>query len=167
MEQNGPWDQLVQLENIHLKALHNEVKVELTEGLNITPILVPHRDEYSETVGYNISGPNKKLLFIPDINKWESWKYNIEEEVLLHDYNLLDATFYNINELPGRNMDEIPHPLVVESLERFKKISFSEKSRVYFIHFNHSNPLLRATMEKKALLIKGYSIAEQKMILKL
>ena len=32
---------------------------------SVTPIQVPHRDEYSETAGYIIKGKNKKALFIP------------------------------------------------------------------------------------------------------
>ena len=68
---NGPWSQLVDLNNIDIKNLQNNTKIQLNNNLSITPFIVPHRDEFSETIGYKISGPNKSLIFIPDIDKWE------------------------------------------------------------------------------------------------
>src|SRR5207253_749477 len=51
LEANGPWDQLVRLHNIELTPLTAGVEVALNERIAITPLVVPHRDEYSETVG--------------------------------------------------------------------------------------------------------------------
>ena len=73
LESNGPWSQLVAYENIKLIALKNRSAVTLGD-LRVTPIEVPHRDEYSETVGFQIDGPNKSAIFIPDINNWDSWE---------------------------------------------------------------------------------------------
>ncbi|MEZ4895052.1 MAG: MBL fold metallo-hydrolase [Saprospiraceae bacterium] len=71
---------------------------------------------FSETVGFQINGPNKKMLFIPDIDKWEKWQHNIVEQVKTADYALLDATFYKDGELQGRAMSEVPHPFVEETM---------------------------------------------------
>ena len=65
----------------------------------MTPFLVPHRDEFSETVGYKIEGTKKTALFIPDIDKWQKWKRNIVEEVKKVDYAFVDATFFDQSEV--------------------------------------------------------------------
>ena len=103
LETNGPWNQLVNLGNISIQEINDNGGVQLNERLSIVPFLVPHRDEYSETVGYKVQGPNKSLIFIPDIDKWDKWESNIKELVEDNDYSLLDGTFYDINELPGRD----------------------------------------------------------------
>ena len=60
-----------------LNGLENGVPRTLDNGVKVEPVLVPHRDEYSETVGYYIKGPNKTALYIPDIDKWTEWEENI------------------------------------------------------------------------------------------
>ena len=111
LRNNGPWSQLVTMNNISLKEIEDQQPVNF-ERFSVTPMLVPHRDEFSETVGYRIQGPLKTALFIPDIDKWEIWNRSITEEISLVDYALLDATFFDGNELPGRDMADIPHPFV-------------------------------------------------------
>lgn len=165
---NGPWDQLVQLENIQLRPLADGVTVELGGGLTVTPILVPHRKEYSETVGYRITGPNKSAIFIPDIDKWEDWSTDIRDVIREVDYALLDASFYADGELPGRDMSVIRHPFVSESMALFEELSDEERSRVIFIHMNHTNPLLidgspaQAEVENR-----GFRVAKEGMRLPL
>jgi len=161
LNNNGPWDQLVSLGNILLKPLHQGSEVKLNDQLTVLPLLVPHRDEYSETVGFIISGPNKKALFVPDIDKWNLWKTDIDQLISQVDYAFLDATFYDENEIKNRDMGEIPHPFVVESMDRFSKLSKQDKAKVYFIHFNHTNPLLdTGSPAYQQVLDEGYRIAE-------
>ena len=168
LKDNGPWSQLVGLKNIALQSLHNNQKQPLSDDLSVTPILVPHRDEYSETVGYKISGPNKTVLFIPDIDKWQKWNLDILEQIKSVDYAILDATFYANGEIPNRDMSEIPHPFVEESMKLFSSLSKANKNKVYFIHFNHSNPLLQAgSQAQKDVKLKDFHIAEEGMILDL
>ncbi len=168
LENNGPWSQLVKLNNIVLHQLQNETSIQLSSQINVKPLLVPHRDEYSETVGYVISGPNKSALFIPDINKWQLWEKDIETEISKVDYALLDATFFANGEIPNRDMSEIPHPFVEESLQLFKDLSVKDKAKVYFIHFNHTNPLLNLTSEAtKQVKSKGFQVAYRGMKLSL
>lgn len=142
LSNNGPWDQLVRLHNIQLMPLANGVPVELNGGLTVTPIQVPHRQEYSETVGFRIDGPNKSAVFIPDIDKWGDWSTDIRDVIREVDYALLDATFFADGELPGRDMSAIKHPFVAESMALFDELSDAERARVIFIHMNHTNPLL-------------------------
>ena len=139
---NGPWNQLVQLQNIELLRLSDGKAVEFGANVTVTPMLVPHRDEYSETVGYRIDGPNKSAVFIPDIDKWEMWSTDIRDVVRSVDYALLDATFFRDGELVGRDMSKIKHPFVSESMDLFDSLNDDEKARVIFIHMNHTNPLL-------------------------
>ena len=125
-------------------------------------MLVPHRDEFSETVGYQIDGPNKTALFIPDIDKWEIWERDILEEIRQVDYAMVDATFFDENELPGRNMSDIPHPFVVESMELFEGLSETDKNKVIFIHLNHSNPLLDSGSAAYQLIVaRGFKVAKE------
>lgn len=165
---NGPWSQLLQLQNIAIQPLQHRQKVKLSNLITIEPLLVPHRDEFSETVGYLLQGPTKKLLFIPDIDKWEKWATPIDSLIQTVDYALLDATFFDATELPGRNMQEIPHPFVVESMQRFAALPIEEKSKIIFLHFNHTNPLLQpnSTATQKVLQA-GFKIATEGMQLKL
>jgi pyrroloquinoline quinone biosynthesis protein B len=136
--------------------------------LSVTPILVPHRDEYSETVGFKIFGPHKTVLFIPDIDKWQKWNLDILEQIKSVDYALLDATFYANGEIPNRDMSEIPHPFVEESMKIFSNLSKVDKKKIYFIHLNHSNPLLQAGSDaQKNVLKKGFNFAKEGMVLEL
>jgi len=141
LTKNGPWDQLVKLNNISIQTISNKEFVKLSENIFVIPIKVPHRDEYSETVGYKIIGKSKKILFIPDIDKWDEWEKSIIEEVKLVDYAFIDGTFYNGLEL-NRDMREIPHPSIEETLQLFSNQPVAERNKIYFIHINHTNPIL-------------------------
>ncbi len=144
LSENGPWDQLVKNQNIELAAIRPGKEIVLSEHLSVQPLLVPHRDEYSETVGFMIKGPARSALFIPDIDKWSRWEKDITELVKKVDLAFLDATFYDGSELPSRSMDEIPHPFVVESTALFRELETAHRKKIHFIHFNHTNPLLSA-----------------------
>lgn len=160
LEENGPWNQLVTLGNIALHAVEHEEAIHLSEGIRVTPFLVPHRDEYSETVGYLIEGPKKTALFIPDIDKWERWDADIREVLEMVDYAFIDATFYNGAELNTRDISQIPHPFVVETMELMKELSQTAKAKVHFIHFNHTNALLQPESNASKTVIKnGFNIA--------
>ena len=161
IENNGPWSQLVEFQNIRLARLANAESVNF-DGAQVTPFLVPHRDEFSETVGYEIAGPNRKAVFIPDINKWSAWDTGLVELVRSVDYALLDATFYADGELPGRDMSQIPHPFVSETMAALESLSMEEKNRVWFIHFNHTNPLLDSASEESVYVRgQGFNIAAE------
>ena len=161
LENNGPWDQLSRYNNIQLKPLADKHPVSLTQ-VSVTPFTVPHRDEYSETVGYRIQGQHKTAIFIPDINKWQSWKTNIADLVKTVDYAFLDAAFYADGELPGRDMSKIPHPFVSESMQIFDALPIQQRNKIWFIHMNHTNPLLnKNSPEAKLVQSKGYHIAQE------
>jgi pyrroloquinoline quinone biosynthesis protein B len=144
LETNGPWSQLVSLKNIALQPLQNEQSIKLSERISVTPFQVPHRDEFSETVGFKIKGPRKTVVFLPDIDKWNKWDQKIENVIQECDIAYLDGTFFQNGEIPGRDMAMIPHPFVTESIKRFSSLEKEERNKIRFIHFNHTNPVLQS-----------------------
>ena len=165
---NGPWDQLVRLQNIDLRRINHAEPLRLDGNITVTPLLVPHRDEYSETVGFRIEGTDKSAVFIPDIDKWALWEVDVRDVVRSVDYALVDATFFRDGELGGRDMSKIRHPFVFESMNLFDSLGAEEKGRVIFIHMNHTNPLLQEGSEAQAEVIRrGYRYAHEGMRLEL
>ena len=164
LTKNGPWSQLVREQNILLKSLVNEDYISLSEKIRVMPIQVPHRDEYSETAGFLIEGPSKKILFIPDIDKWEKWNQPIEDWISRVDIALVDGTFFNSAEIGYRDIASIPHPLIEESMNRFSALPKQERAKIHFIHLNHTNPLLNPlSAEHKKLIDSGFRVAGMRM----
>ena len=164
LETNGPWNQLVSLNNIEIQLMKNDKEIKLADGLFIEPFIVPHRDEYSETVGFKIMGTSQSVLFIPDINKWEKWDQEIFEVIKHIDIALLDGTFYSQGELPNRDMSEIPHPFIVESMETLYHLNTPNRNKVHFIHFNHSNPAIKDGTASNLIRSDRFNVAREGMI---
>ncbi len=160
LKKNGPWNQLVELNNINLVSMKANSKIKISSNITIIPFLIPHRNEYSETCGLKIIGPNKKIIFIPDIDKWSMWEKELISEIKDVDVALLDGTFYDRNELRNRDINKIPHPFVVETIKIFKNESLQERNKINFIHLNHTNPLLNEnSSEYKNLIDQGFKIS--------
>ena len=159
LQNNGPWSQLVDINNIKIKEINFGSSTKELTNIYITPFQVPHRDEYSETAGYIIKGKNKKALFIPDIDKWEKWDRDLSQIVKEFDFLLIDATFYDSKEI-NRDISEIPHPLVTETIDLLSGLSIENRNKVYFIHMNHTNMMLDPDSELSRLVLsKGFNIA--------
>jgi pyrroloquinoline quinone biosynthesis protein B len=139
LDHNGPWSQLTALGNIERRVIEYDRALNLPGGLRVTAFRVPHRDEFSDTVGYRIEGPRRKALFIPDIDRWETWDRNIKELADTVDLAFLDGTFASPSEV-NRNIEEIPHPMMSRTRELLK----GSRARLLFIHINHTNAELEA-----------------------
>tara|TARA_B100001079_G_C16300205_1_gene465074 strand:- start:98 stop:1015 length:918 start_codon:yes stop_codon:yes gene_type:complete len=164
LENNEPWKQLVSLKNIHIIPIEDKKEIILSRHLIIEPFKVPHRDEFSETVGYNIIGPNESLLYIPDIDKWDKWEHDILFWIESTGYALLDGTFYYDGEIPNRNMSEIPHPFIMESMNYFETLLERNQNKIFFIHLNHTNPAIRENSAASRNIIKnGFNVARKGM----
>ena len=162
LTQNGPWSQLVSLQNILLQELVAGTTTPLTDNITVTPFIVPHWDEFTETVGFGIQTGNYKTIFIPDIDKWNKFEMDISTIVNQSDLAFLDGTFYRDEEIPGRAMSEIPHPFIEESVLQFDSLAAVSKKKIRFIHFNHTNPLLNeASDEFRKIVSMGFMIAKQ------
>lgn len=142
---NGPWSELIRLGNIELHDMHDDEQFFLSRQIAITPVAVDHRSEFSNTLALLVSGPGKSLFYCPDIDHWRN--LNLAEYIGKGDYALLDATFFSEHELPGRNMREIPHPLVTQTIEFVKDLPFQS----WMIHLNHSNPLWQRVEQTRLL----------------
>ena len=156
LRRNEPWKQLVTLGQIDLREVSPGHEVTMGH-FRITPISVPHRDELSDTVGFRVRGPSRSLLYIPDIDKWERWDRRIADEVAAVDVALLDGTFQDPGEVPGRSLAETPHPLVGETMALLAAPTL--RGRVHFIHLNHTNALLSDADAAAAVEARGFRVA--------
>jgi len=140
---NGPWDQLVRYDNIDVRPLTADEPVRLADDLTITPIPVPHRQEYSETVAFRIDGPTRSILWLPDIDswrEWDEWGVTLEDVLKTVDVAYVDGTFFADGEIPGRDMSTFPHPFMTTTIERLAPLPRAERAKIRFIHLNHTNP---------------------------
>jgi pyrroloquinoline quinone biosynthesis protein B len=165
LQNNGPWSQLVRFGNIELRQIDASMPVVLNEHLQVRALPVPHRQEYSEVVGYRIDGPQRSVLFVPDIDSWhelDSLGVAIEDWIASVDIAYLDGTFYADGEIPGRDMRGFPHPFITHSMQRFSTLPANEKAKVHFIHFNHTNAAARAgSTAEQAIEAAGFHVARE------
>ena len=195
LETNGPWSQLVELGNIEFPVRRdisaiirlpnketyepgNYARQKPVEGFEVARLainvsvharLVEHRDEFSETAAYTIKTQFKKVLFVPDIDRWNPVRKMSDSEmgtyfprsVRDYDFAFIDATFYDDNELPGRDMSKIPHPRVTESMDLIGAEGGGYlKDKIRFIHINHTNPLRDKNSDAyKAMTERGFKLA--------
>ena len=164
LTQNGPWSQLVSQKNITTRTIKPEQKFSLTSQISIMAMQVPHRDEFSDTLGYQITGPNRSLLYIPDIHNWKVWDRSVIEEVRKVDIALLDGTFFSPEELPSRDLSSIGHPFISDSMQLLMETAQKEKTQIFFTHLNHSNLALDPDGDaRKAIGKNGFGLAEDGM----
>lgn len=154
LRENGPWSQLVALGNIRLRLLTPAREVQLNPNLRLTPALVPHRDELSDTLAFLVRGPARQLFYCPDIDTWDRWEHDLRRFVAEMDVALLDGTFFRADELAGRDLSQIPHPLVTDTAEQLVGVDCD----VRLVHLNHSNPLHRAGPERDWLAAQGIGV---------
>jgi pyrroloquinoline quinone biosynthesis protein B len=161
LRENKPWSRLVALENITIREVPIGEEVVLTESLRATPIKVPHRDEDSDTVAWRIRGPSRTILWLPDIDKWQKWDRSLpsllEEDLTLIAF--VDGTFFSADEIPGRSIEEIPHPLASETAALFP--NGAPAGRLFLVHFNHTNRLLWDSEARSKLAARGIGMAVQ------
>jgi len=168
LRDNGPWSLLVDTGAIEIQRLAPGEPVELAADLTLTPTRVPHRDEFSDTLAFVVRGPRRTLLYLPDIDQWERWERPLEQVLAEVDVALLDGTFFDGGELPGRDLSGIPHPFVAGTIERLRAAPADLRARVLFTHLNHSNPLADPASEQCARLRReGMGVAQDGQILEL
>jgi pyrroloquinoline quinone biosynthesis protein B len=164
LEEQAPWSQLTNLGTINVQEIHDGQDIQVSPLVTVTPVDVPHRNEFSETFAFWIKGPNKKVLYVPDIDRWHEWDHDIYAVCEEADICLLDGTFHSPKDLMniGRDYREIPHPLMTETMERLKDLT--EQTEVYFTHLNHSNPAIDSDQQiRQEIEAKGFRIAEEEM----
>src|SRR4030095_14154629 len=140
LKTNGPWSLLVARNNIELRTVRPDSSVSLPSGIWVTPMLVPHRDEFTDTVGYVIQREGHRALFIPDIDQWSRWDRDIRAVVDTVELAFLDGTFASADEVPGRSTADIPHPLIPVT----RSLLAGSSARLWFIALHHTHRELGA-----------------------
>lgn len=175
---NGPWSLSAETGAFEFRRIAPGAPVQLADDLAVEALRVPHRDEFSDTYAFIVRGPERDLLYLPDIDKWEAWDAwserdgadarRIEEVLADVDVALVDGTFFGPDEIPGRAMSQIPHPFVVESLARFAVLPEPERAKIRFTHLNHTNPAADpASPEAQRVVRAGFRVAADGEILRL
>ena len=163
---NNPWKNLSTQNNIKLKLIKSGCLYELNKDLFIKPFSVNHRNEISETVGFNIYGNQNSIIFLPDIDDWNS--FPLEDVIKSNDYLFLDGTFYDENEIFNRDLSKIPHPFISDTIKFLDKLNYKDKKKINFIHLNHTNDALREnSMIHKRIIQKGFGIANEGQIVRI
>lgn len=140
---NSPFNDLIINENIISKEIKQNKKCLINQSLSLTPFSVQHRHEHSDTVGFSISGSKKELLYIPDMDVLSQ---DILYRISNADIAIIDGTFYDKSELgPRRDIQEVSHPTIKESMQALR--TFTKETRIYYTHFNHTNPVLDSKSE--------------------
>ena len=168
LNSNSMFKQLIKNKNIIINNIDENSTIQLNQKINIKGFLVPHRNELSETVGFNIKTNKQSIIYLPDIDAWDQWSINILDLIKKHDVLLLDGTFYKKNELKNRDIKKVPHPTILQNIQIMNKLAVKERNKIYFTHLNHTNKaLIKDSIEYNKIITSGYNILEDKTIFKL
>jgi pyrroloquinoline quinone biosynthesis protein B len=161
LTQNGPWGLMVSEGRLDLRPVEGNGWMRIDDQLEARALFVPHRPEYSDTVGWMFRGPTQTILYLPDIDSWERWELDVRDVVESVDVALLDASFYSGAEVPGRNIEDIPHPLIPHSMDVLQE-RVDAGSRVVFTHLNNTNPaIFEDSTEAAEARRRGFEIATE------
>lgn len=158
---NGPWSLMVEEGRLDLRPMTPGRRYTIDDQLSATAIAVPHREEYSDTVGFLFEGPEESLFYLPDVDRWGVGGFDLEAVVDRADVALLDGSFYSAAELPGRAQEDIPHPLIPDTMARLQS-RVDRGARVVFTHLNNSNPVFDPRSdEHRTVIERGFEIARE------
>ncbi len=156
---SGPWSQLVEKHNVELHEVSPGRPLELDDGLTVTALAVPHRDEYTDTLAFLLRGPHRSLLYVPDTDAWSSWPRSLVEVLRGVDTALVDGTFFSRDELPDRDLTKIRHPLITDTMDLLAPLLRTGRLHVYFTHLNHTNPALDpASAARRSIEARGFRV---------
>lgn len=152
MMKNDPYRFLIDRDNIQIHDFSDGEEEDIRGGrVESRQFYHPHLNH--DTTAYMIHGENKKLFYLADIVNFND---EIEACIEEADVALIDGTFWSEDEI-GR-YEEVPHPPIRRSLDQFEDLD----TKIYFIHMNHTNPVLREDSdERKKLNERGFSVAKQ------
>lgn len=161
LRNNGPWGQLVQQKQIDIREFTPGERFTPLPGITVEAVLVPHRDEYSDTMAFRIFGPKRAVLFVPDIDSWEKQPGLLDTLLQDIDVAYVDGTFYDTKELPERIRSTIAHPPIVETMELLSSRAKNKPGSVRFIHVNHTNPVITDRKIQEGMSARGFRVARQ------
>lgn len=156
LESEAPWRFVVEQGHLELRAHEPPASFEPWADLSVSLIPVPHRHEASDTVAISVNG---SVLYLPDIDAWDEWP-EAEDVIGAHSTAFLDATFWSDAELPHRDMANIKHPFVPDTLERFAHLASTR--RLVLTHLNHTNPVCDPASDEHADVLRaGFEVATE------
>lgn len=159
LQQNRPWSHLVERGEVDLRALAPGTPLPF-DGATVHVFLSPHRGEDTDTVGFEVVGPRRRLVYVSDADVLPP---EIVERVRDADVSLVDGTFYSPAELPHRDILAVKHPFVRDSLVRLR----GARGPVLFTHLNHTNPLLDPGSPEARSLPSGFAVASEGQVFEL
>lgn len=164
LSSNQPWAFLVEQGRIVPRPLAPDRWYRIDDNLEVQLWPVPHRDEFSDTVAFVFRGPGASLLFLPDINSWSRWNRPVADAVASVDTALLDGSFWSMDELPGRAIEDVPHPLITQTMDALQSVADRRATRIVLTHLNNSNPALDEGGPQQAeVKRRGFEIAREGM----
>lgn len=126
---------------------------------------VPHREDFTDTYGFKIFHKSSSITYIPDIKV-------LDEEIIRKiddtDFLFFEGTFYWDDELwrvskIKRTSKELGHIPIVESLLILRELEIDMK---YYIHLNHTNPVLRSgSDERRSVEDAGIKIVDDGLVI--
>ncbi len=151
LSKHEPWRRLVVQKRIDLRVMTPGDTVTLEPDLACESFAVSHRGV--ETVGYFVRGPQRTLLYLPDIDRWDG---ELNHWLARCDVALLDGTFFTHAEL-GRQAD-VPHPPIETT---WALLTPTQRAQVKFLHLNHTNRLLDPTRPDVPVAAREIPLAQQ------
>ena len=146
---NRPWSHLLDRGQLAFEPLVPGEALAF-DGVSVTPFLVPHRAEDTDTVGLEVEGPRARIVYVPDADLFPD---DLARRIRAASLSLVDGTFFHRAELP-RAATEVPHPFVEESVVRLA----GAEGPVWFTHLNHTNPLLHPDATRRPRLPEGFGV---------
>jgi hypothetical protein len=165
LRRNEPWKSLYERGNVSPDTFGLGA-ISVDDHISIDAITVPHRAEFTDTVALSVRLDGQpRFMYLPDIDTWADWR-GAEEAISSHTLCLVDATFSSLNELDDRNIAEIKHPLVTDTIERFGHLTTS--TRIVLGHINHSNALADPESDiARQAASAGFTVAHDGLVLPL
>jgi pyrroloquinoline quinone biosynthesis protein B len=97
------------------------------------------------------------LLYLPDIDSWETWEHSIDRAIKSVDVALLDGTFWD-----APTNSNVPHPPIRQTMDLLQDLILTGEAEVFFTHMNHNNPVLTpGSPESVELERRGYRRANE------
>lgn len=155
---NEPWVRMAQDGFIRLVAMPYGSPFEAVEGVQVTLIQAPHRSEWAtDTAALRIEGSGGSLLYVPDIDSWDEWDRDLIQTVSDVDVALLDGCFWQ-----APNRKGVPHPPMLETMDRLREVVDTGRTRVMFTHLNHSNPAFTPDSDELRIVReRGFNVATE------
>lgn len=161
LTENGPWSLMVREGRLHFPEIEPDRWQDVDGAFQVKMTPVPHRPEFSDTVAFQFRGLRRTLLYLPDIDAWNRWERRIDDVVNEVDVALLDGAFFRPEEVPGRRIEDIPHPMIPDTMARLESLARQGK-RIVFTHLNNTNPVLdEGSSEAEQVVRRGFEIARE------